>query len=126
MAERLSMSMGDAEKLKCRVGLLPEHGPETAEVIQEAVRPFLNEVRSSIGYFTGQQPDRAVTRLALVGGAAQLPGLTEQLTSATRIPAFLADPLQHVEDSRKGGRHDVLGRFRSSAAVAIGLTLRAA
>ena len=31
-----------------------------------------------------------------------------------------------VSDSRRGGRHDVLGRFRSSAAVSIGLTLGAA
>jgi type IV pilus assembly protein PilM len=42
------------------------------------------------------------------------------------VPTFLSDPLQRVHDLRKGGRHDVLGRFRSSAAVSIGLTLGAA
>ena len=42
------------------------------------------------------------------------------------MPAFLSDPLQRVHDRRKGGRHDALGRFRSSAAVSIGLTLGAA
>jgi hypothetical protein len=39
------------------------------------------------------------------------------------IPAVVANPLQYVGDSRHGGRHDVLGKFRSSAAVSIGLTL---
>ncbi len=65
-------------------------------------------------------------RLALVGGSALLPGLSGQLTDQLGLPTFLADPLQRVNDSRGGGAHDVLGRLRSSAAVAIGLTLGAA
>ena len=65
-------------------------------------------------------------RRALVGGAAMLPGLPEALTEQLGVPAFLSDPLQRVHDVRRGGRHDVLARFRSSAAVSIGLTLGAA
>ncbi len=68
----------------------------------------------------------AIKRLALVGGAALLPGLPERLTEELGVLAFLSDPLQRVHDPRKGGRHDSLGRFRSSAAVSIGLTLGAA
>jgi type IV pilus assembly protein PilM len=62
----------------------------------------------------------------LVGGAAQLPGLTHRLSETLGIPVELANPLQRVSDARQGGRHDVLARFRSSAAVSIGLTLGAA
>jgi len=126
MASRLSMSATEAETLKCRVGLIRGEGPESAEVVAEAIRPLVNEIRSSLNYFTSGNPNTPVSRLALVGGAALLPGLTDRLTESLGVPTFLSDPLQRVSDSRRGGRHDVLGRFRSSAAVSIGLTLGAA
>jgi type IV pilus assembly protein PilM len=126
IAARLGMPQAEAEMLKCRVGLVRGEGPESAEVVTEAIRPLVNEIRSSFNYFASSNPNQRVQRLALVGGAALLPGLTERLTDALSVPTFLSDPLQRVSDSRSGGRHDVLGRFRSSAAVSIGLTLGAA
>jgi type IV pilus assembly protein PilM len=126
LATRLGMPAAEAETLKCRVGLVRGEGPESAEVAAEAIRPLITELRSSLNYFTSSNPERRVSRLALVGGAAMMPGLTEVLTQQVGVPAYLSDPLQRVNDPRRGGRHDVLGRFRSSAAVSIGLTLGAA
>jgi type IV pilus assembly protein PilM len=126
MAARLGMSVAEAETLKCQVGLIRGEGPESAEVVAEAIRPLVNEIRSSLNYFAAGNPNTPVSRLALVGGAALLPGLADRLTESLGVPTILSDPLQRVNDSRRGGRHDVLGRFRSSAAVSIGLTLGAA
>jgi type IV pilus assembly protein PilM len=126
MASRLDMSPAEAEVLKCRVGLSDDEGPESAEVVAEAIRPLLNEIRSSLAYYESSHTDHRVTRLALVGGASLLPGLTQQLSDYLGVNAFLSDPLQRVSDSRRGGRHDILGRFGSSAAVSIGLMLGAA
>jgi type IV pilus assembly protein PilM len=126
MAMRLDMPASEAEQLKCRVGLIKGEGPETADVIAEVVHPLINEIRSSFNYFAAANPSERVRRLALVGGAALLPGLADRLTDMIGVPAFLPDPLQRVTDPRHGGRHDALGRFRSSAAVSIGLTLGAA
>jgi type IV pilus assembly protein PilM len=127
MAARLGMPYGEAETLKCRVGLIPGEGPDSAEVITEAIRPLVNEIRSSLGYFASSRgTEQRVSRLALVGGAARLPGLADELRDSLGVATFLANPLRRVSDSREGGRHDVLERFRSSAAVAIGLTLGAA
>jgi type IV pilus assembly protein PilM len=126
MATRLGMSTAEAETLKCRVGLVRGEGPESADVVAEAIRPLINEIRSSLNYYASSHPNSKVKRLALVGGSALLPGLSDRLTDQLGVQAFLSDPLQRVSDSRSGGRHDVLGRFRSSAAVAIGLTLGAA
>ena len=127
MSTRLNMSFAEAETLKCRVGLIAGEGPETTEVVSEAIRPLINEIRSSLNYYHSSAGSTArVKRLALVGGAALLPGLVDEITRQLGVPTYLSDPLQRVNDSRSGGRHDVLGRFRSSAAVSIGLMLGAA
>lgn len=126
MAARLGMSLAEAEALKCRVGLTRGEGPESAEVVAEAIRPLVNEIHSSLNYHASGNTNVNVSRLALVGGAALLPGLTDRLAESLGVPTFLSDPLQRVRDSRRGGRHDVLGRFRSSAAVSVGLLLGAA
>jgi type IV pilus assembly protein PilM len=126
VATRLGITNAEAETVKCRVGLRRDESEEGAQVIGEAIRPLVNEIRGSFHYFSSNHPGERVQRLALVGGAALLPGLAELLTEELGIPTFLSDPLQRVHDLRRGGRHDVLARFRSSAAVSIGLTLGAA
>ncbi len=126
LATRLGLTNAEAETVKCRVGLRADENPESAEILAEAIRPLVTEIRSSFNYFASANPGQRVRRLALVGGAALLPGLPEKLTEELGVPTYLSDPLQRVHDLRKGGRHDVLGRFRSSAAVSIGLTLGAA
>jgi len=126
VATRLGLTNAEAETVKCRVGLRTEESEEGAQVVGEAIRPLVNEIRGSLNYFTSGHPGQHVQRLALVGGAALLPGLPDLLTDELGVPTFLSDPLQRVHDLRRGGRHDVLARFRSSAAVSIGLTLGAA
>jgi type IV pilus assembly protein PilM len=126
IAKRLGVSHAEAETLKCQVGLLHTDGSESSDVVAEALRPLVNEIRSSLNYYRAGDPSKRVKRLALVGGSALLPGLSGQLTDQLGLPTFLADPLQRVSDTRGDGGSDVLGRLRSSAAVAIGLTLGAA
>ncbi len=127
ISTRLDMTLSEAEIVKCRTGLIEdEGGAEGAEVVSEAIRPLIAEIRSSLNYFAAQNPGERVARVALVGGGALLPGLTERLTEELGAAAYLSDPLQRVRDSRARGRHDTLRRFRASAAVSIGLTLGAA
>jgi type IV pilus assembly protein PilM len=127
VATRLGVTVLEAEKLKCKVGLGGSaEDAECAGIITEAIRPLLTEIRNSLNYFATANPEDRVRRLALVGGAALLPGLPDLLTEQFGLRAFLSDPLQRVGDLRNGGRHDVLARMRSSAAVSIGLTLGAA
>jgi len=126
ISARLGASMDEAEALKRRVGLNALQGPETAEVTREALRPLINEIRSSFGYHRTARPSDPVSRLALFGGGAQLPGLAELLTKQLGVETYVADPLIRVHDARKVGRHDAMSRFESAAAVSVGLTLGAA
>lgn len=125
IATRLHISAVEAEALKCRVGLLPDRDPDTADAIDDAVRPLINELRSSFTYLASGERQAQVARVALSGGGSLLPGLPEAIAAQLDVQAIIADPAVRLRDVRRG-RRDELNRFRSSAAVSIGLTLGAA
>jgi type IV pilus assembly protein PilM len=125
IATRLGATFAEAEALKCRVGLSTDEGPETAEVIREAVRPLIREIGNSFAYLTAGARNTRVGRLALSGGGALLPGLLEALHKHLDVDAVLPDPTMRTREPRRGGRHR-FDHFRASVAVAIGLTLGAA
>jgi type IV pilus assembly protein PilM len=125
IATRLGANVDEAESLKCRVGLRAEEGPETAEVIREAIRPLLGEIRSSFAYVTSGERHNRVARLVLSGGSASMPGLAPYLGAELNVDVIPADPAVRVRDLR-GGRRDRLEPLQSSASVSVGLTLRAA
>jgi type IV pilus assembly protein PilM len=124
IASRMGATAGEAESLKCRVGLRSAEGPETAEVISEAVRPLVNEIRNSFTYLTTGERRVRVTRLALSGGGSRLPGLSDVLRELLDVDVVFADPLLRLQDPRRG-KQENLEQFSASAAVCIGLTLGA-
>jgi type IV pilus assembly protein PilM len=154
IAKRLDVTVAEAESLKCRVGLQAAasgtaasgtaevgtaeagtaerqiaerqtaNGGDPAEAIQEAVRPLINEIRSSFAYLISGDQQTRVMRLALSGGGSLLPGLVDALTAQLSVDVVIADPLVRLHDV-SSGRPDGLERFRSSAAVSVGLTLGA-
>jgi type IV pilus assembly protein PilM len=121
IAARLDLPAAEAEALKCRVGLLADESVadgETADVIREAVRPLITEIRNSFAYLTAGEQQRRVTRLALSGGGAQLPGLLDALSQQLGVEAVPVDPTIRL---RRTG--DELAQLGTTAAVSIGLTL---
>jgi type IV pilus assembly protein PilM len=125
MASQLDVPGPDAEILKCRVGLRTDVDPDAAAVVREAVRPLINEIRSSFAYLSSGDRHTRVDRLALSGGGALLPGLAEELGSQLNVEVVSVNPAQRLRD-KIHGRHDSLVAFRSTAGVSIGLTLGAA
>jgi type IV pilus assembly protein PilM len=125
IAGRLGATFDEAEALKCRVGLHADDGPETAEVVREAIRPLAGEIRSSFAYLTSGARQSRVHRLVLSGGGGQLPGLAETLGTQLDLTVVLADPVLRLRDQRRG-KPDSLDQLHASAAVSIGLTLEAA
>ena len=129
VATRLGIPIDEAESVKCQIGLRAEAGLETAEVIREAVRPLVSEIRSSFAYLTAGGRQTQVARLALSGGGALLPGLVDALRSQLDVEVIIPDPMGRIRDVRRGrndSKNASLERFRASAAVSIGLTLGAA
>jgi type IV pilus assembly protein PilM len=125
IASRLGMSVTEAEVLKCRFGLHGDDNPATVSAAVDAVRPLVNELRSSFTYLASGERQKQVTRVALAGGSALMPGLAEHLQQQLGITVMYADNASRLRDTRKG-RDRGFDNFVPSAAVSIGLTLGAA
>jgi type IV pilus assembly protein PilM len=120
---RLSVSTEEAEEIKCRAGMLAGNNPLITEVIGEAMRPLISELRSSFAYLAAGDSPTRVASLSLCGGSARMPGLVDALARELDVEVFSADPLMRLKESRRRGKHNQLAMFRSSAAISIGLTL---
>jgi type IV pilus assembly protein PilM len=125
IATRLEIHASEAEELKCRFGLYGDGRPDAAGAVHDAIRPLLNEIRSSFTYLASGERQKRVTRLALTGGGALMPGLAEYLQKELDVTVILADSAARLRDTRRA-RQRGFDNFVPSAAVSIGLTLGAA
>jgi type IV pilus assembly protein PilM len=125
IATRLGITPAEAEALKCRYGLHGDGTPESAAAVADAIRPLVNELRSSFTYLASGERQKQVTRLAICGGSALMPGLAEHLQNELRISVMYADGASRLRDARRS-RDRGFDSFVPSAAVSIGLTLGAA
>lgn len=80
------------------------------------------EIRNSIDYFLGAYEGTRISRVVLVGGGAQIQGLTVRLASELRIPVEVIDPLFGMNIRRSAKAGDPEGR--TAYAVATGLAMR--
>jgi type IV pilus assembly protein PilM len=126
LASALKMDVREAEDLKCRTGVAEdaEGSARAGEIIREAVRPLVNEIRSSFAYLNTGERQTRVTRLLLSGGGALLPGFLELLAGQLNVATEFADPTLRMRADRLNSLEG-FDEFRLSAAVPIGLTLGA-
>lgn len=125
IATRLGLQPGEAEAVKCRFGMHGDGNPDTVAALVDAVRPLASELRSSFTYLASGERQKQVTRIALCGGSALMPGLAEHLQEQLGVPVMYADSAARLRDTRKA-RERGFDSFVPSAAVSIGLTLGAA
>ncbi|GAA2522188.1 type IV pilus assembly protein PilM [Winogradskya humida] len=125
IATRLGITPAEAEALKCRFGLHGDGQPDTDSAAADAIRPLVNELRSSFTYLASGERQKQVTRVALCGGGALMPGLAEHVQQQLGVAVMYADSAARLRDTRKA-RTRGFDSFVPSAAVSIGLTLGAA
>jgi type IV pilus assembly protein PilM len=125
IATRLGIPLPEAEALKCRFGLHGDVRPDSAGAVADAVRPLINELRSSFTYLASGERQKQVTRISLCGGSSLMPGLAEHLQQKLGVSVLYAESAARLRDTRRA--HDRgFASFVPSAAVSIGLTLGAA
>jgi type IV pilus assembly protein PilM len=119
LAERLNLSLEEAEEAKCTSGLgLPG---EVSAVLADCVAPLLSEIRSSINYFRTGHTDAQLRGIALTGGGAALAGLDEVLTNQNGAPARVSNPLRLVGPATKGRSKTSEDRWASAMSVGLAM-----
>jgi len=118
IASALSVSFEEAEAAK--VGGTAD-AATIAPAIESVSRELALEVQRTFDYFASTAESERIGKIVLSGGCAQLPGLTEYLTSTWGIPVETAQPFSRID---AGDFADEVAGAGTSLAVAVGLALR--
>lgn len=115
----------DADQLKYQIGMnpsAPQDHRQVADAVGHAMGPLIESIRNTLVYFASSNPGGAAERLVLTGGGAYLQGFGQSLSSATRLPAMIGDPLAGMGVGKKVDLTQVRGREAGLASV-IGLAM---
>lgn len=122
VAAALSVAAPEAEAVKREIGVrgTPRPGLEAAaDAVESVTRTLVEAIRNTFVYYASNHPGAGIEIAVLSGGGAHLPGLGQYLSSASRLPVTLADPLTGLRLGKA-----IAGRFTgtaSTAALPIGL-----
>jgi type IV pilus assembly protein PilM len=125
IAERLGVPAALAEGIKRGVaGDVPDR---ERDLVQSAIdlmqEVFVDEIRSSIDYYSASNAQFPVERIVVSGGGSLLEGVVERLQTATRRPVVAGDPVSGLHIGRTGLDDDQLAAVQPLAAVPVGLAL---
>ncbi|MCB2175882.1 MAG: type IV pilus assembly protein PilM [Actinomycetales bacterium] len=121
VAGHMRISAAEAEGLKRELGLGFQVAPEAqagAAAIEEVTRGLVESIRNTFVYYNGNNPGGGIDVVVLTGGGSHLPGFGQYLSTASRLPVTLGDPLEAVRVPKKIA--DTLP-MSSSLSVALGL-----
>lgn len=122
VAGALGISAPEAEGVKREVGIgfsVPAERTAAAEAVGAVVRPLVEAVRNTFVYYASNHPGAGIDLVVVTGGGAQLPGLGQYLSSASRLPVSLGDPLSTLKVAR--GVFIDPARHASFVAMPVGL-----
>lgn len=123
VAKALGLPLPEAERVKREtgVGFAPQPGHEAAaQALSDTARTLVEAIRNTFVYYSSNHPGEGIDLVVLSGGGAGLPGLGQYLSSASRLPAVLGDPVAGLQLAKTLHRESVTGN-ESSMALPIGL-----
>lgn len=121
----MGMSYEEAEENKKK-----KHGDDSGagslgNVINGVNAEVASEIARTVDYFRTSTPNAELDRVLVCGGVARARGLTQQLGDRMQIPVEVADPFGEIDVTRSDVDPDMLAELAPSAAVSVGLALRA-
>src|SRR5690606_30564194 len=123
VASTLQISVPEAEVAKRESGRGFQGAAEyagAAEAISNSSQVLLEWVRNTLTFFAQNHPGSSVEVIVLTGGGCHLPGLGQYLSSASRLPVTLGDPLATVKMG-KSVTPETIQSHSSLLAVCVGL-----
>jgi type IV pilus assembly protein PilM len=117
IAKALNVSTEKAQNIKTRYGLeLSKKQKEIGEAVEPELRKLVNEVRKVMRYFTDRDSKGSpIGQIIILGGGANLPGLSSYLTDKTRVPTRLCAPWNNIEFGRLQPPHELESTLYTTA-----------
>ena len=123
IAGALDLPMADAEGLKRHLGAPGAHDPRVTSATRSAIGDLVNEIQSSLRFYSSQ-PGRALpARLLVTGGGALVTGFMEQLQETVEMPVIEASPLARVDTHRLPISPEQAAAIDPTLAVPVGLAM---
>jgi type IV pilus assembly protein PilM len=121
LARAMNISREEAERQKSTQGLLSGSPAAVRSVIEDKMKLIANEARRVIEV-DAKKTGRKVQKVILIGGGANLPGLTEWYNKYVNLPTAVGNPWREL--SYPQGLEARLSELGPRYAVAVGLALR--
>ncbi|MDF0676227.1 MAG: type IV pilus assembly protein PilM [Nitrospira sp.] len=119
----LSFEEAEESKKKDRGG--DSGGVSVTGVMDSVNAEVASEIARTIDYFKTSSANAELSRVLVCGGVARAKGLIQQLGDRMQLPAEMADPFAEIDVTGCDIDPDLLADLAPSAAVGVGLALRA-
>lgn len=98
ISDALAISLQQAHSIKTRYGLeLSKKQDKIVKAAEPELNKLITEIRKVIRYFSDRESaGGAIGQIIILGGGANLPGLSTYITDRTRVPTRLCAPWNNV------------------------------
>lgn len=99
IARKLGVSRSEAHIIKTKYGLgKSKRQTEIAEALNANIEQLAKEIRRMIRYHEERSDSKQkIGQIITMGGGANMPGLSDYLTSLLRLPVRMCDPWQNLQ-----------------------------
>ncbi len=121
----IGLSFEEAEECKKKDRAGDSGGVSLADVMDGVNAEVASEIARTVDYFKTSTANAELNRVLVCGGVARAKGLIQQLGDRMQLPVEMADPFTEIDITGCDIDPDLLMDLAPSAAVGIGLALRA-
>ncbi len=121
----VGLSFEEAEESKKKERATDSGAASLNSVMDSVNAEVASEIARTVDYFKTSTADSELNRVLVCGGVARAKGLIQQLGDRMQLPVELADPFAEIDIAGCGVDPDLLAELAPSAAVGVGLALRA-
>ena len=121
----IGLSFEEAEESKKKERSGDSDGVSLTGVMDSVNAEVASEIARTVDYFKTSTANAELSRVLVCGGVARAKGLIQQLGDRMQLPVELADPFAEIDITGCDIDPDVLADWAPSAAVGVGLALRA-
>ncbi len=121
----IGLSFEEAEESKKKERAGDSDGVSLTGVMDSVNAEVASEIARTVDYFKTSTVNAELSRVLVCGGVARAKGLIQQLGDRMQLPVELADPFAEIDITGCDIDPDLLADWAPSAAVGVGLALRA-